>query len=136
MTEVRVNTNTTLGVTHERIHFGGTGDDLTFILGNADTVIATGRDQVIRTIDTPTLTIVDHARGLHIFPEYGGITMTVYDFQHDPTGQFSGAGGSINFAPDGHGGTLVSFAGPTILGSIDFVGYSNAAKLATHLAHV
>jgi hypothetical protein len=132
------NVNSTLtesNVTHEHIHFGGTGDNLQFILSSDDTIIATGRNQTIAMIDSPNLTIVDHSRGLTIDPLYGGFQLTVRDFQHDPTGQVHVVGIIRSYTPDGHGGTLLSWIGPTAGGSIDFVGYGDAAKLATHVSH-
>jgi hypothetical protein len=139
---VSTNITTTTGLNYvngEHIHFGGTGDRLQFIESTDDTITATGRNQAIAMIDSPGMTIVDHARGLTIAPEFGGFNMTVEDFQHDPTGRIFVTAGinpsTIHYTPDGHGGTVLSWAGPTSGGRVDFVGYADAAKLATHVNH-
>ena len=101
-----------------------TGDHSTLGLNGSsnDTIQVFGQSDGVSFFFTHDITIHDHGSGTRISSSGAPQNLTIYDFQHDPTGSVhvGREGNQPVLASDNRGGTLVTFGSTT--GSIDFVG--------------
>jgi hypothetical protein len=100
-------------------------DDVTFIHGNNDTASYYG----LSAFSGGNQTIYDYGHGTTLrFSELEQATVKVYGFENDPSGKivlFNPT--NMVIQPDGHGGTL--------LGNIDFIGYSKLSASQVSVRH-